>query len=135
MIRALAAALAATALLAAPASAVRLVVDRTGGFAGVRDHLVLRADGTAWRTDRTAARAELDRADTAHLRRALRAARFATLRPTYAPEGPVADAFEYRFRHRGHEVTVVDAVTAMPKRLRALLDTASAALSAGAPAR
>ena len=125
--------LAALALLlglAASASAATLVAERTGGIAGVQDRLVLRADGTATRTTRQSGVLQLSRADTRGLRRALRASRFATLAPRYAPEGTIADAFEYRLRHRGHTVVVVEGGQRLPERLQRLLTEVGGLLAA-----
>lgn len=128
--RALLVALALAGLLAAPASAARFVAERTGGIAGVSDRLVVTTGGDGWRSDRAGERVRLRPADTRALRRALKDARFATLRPRYAPEGTIADAFEYRLRHRGQEVVVVETADDVPPRLQRLLDAVGVLLMA-----
>ncbi|HEY8581370.1 MAG TPA: hypothetical protein VIL49_00425, partial [Capillimicrobium sp.] len=81
------------ALAVAPAAHARLVVERTGGIAGVQDRLVVRADGSGLVTHRGGPRERLTPADTRAVRRALRHAGFADLDARYEPTGTVADAF------------------------------------------
>ncbi len=117
----------ATAATAAP----RLVVERSGGVAGVQDRLVLGVRGVATVTHRTGAPVRLAPQRTRALRRALRASGFETLAPVYKPIGTVADGFVYALRHRGRTVRVEDAAEGVPARLQALVTAAGALLSAG----
>ncbi len=105
------------------ASGDRVLVDyrRLGGLAGRSDHLVLRRDGHAWlRTGSGSRRVLVGERTRSRLVRALRRARFAQLKPSYAPPHPVADALTHTIAYRRHTVRAVD--TAIPPRLRPVIE-------------
>jgi hypothetical protein len=113
--------LALTVPSAAGAKPAHVIVDyvRTGGFIGVQDHLVVRADGHG------AARSRGGRRRVFHLshRRlvALRAALTRAHLPRHATyqRGGAADVFLYAIRTPGHLV-YADEIAA-PKRITALV--------------
>ena len=98
------------ALLApAPAAASTLVTDsRVGGIAGESTSLVVHRDRHAERSSNRAGDHSwrLSKKRYRALRRALRAAHFATLEPRYGPEFVVNDGFTETVRFRGHTVSV-----------------------------
>jgi hypothetical protein len=124
-------AVVAVALLWAGTASARPLVEaeRTGGFAGVHDHLVIRASGAGTYTDRDGHRHRLRRATTRDARRVLRRSDFSSLRRSYRPRGVVSDAFEYRVRYRGHTVVYVDGAEGVPERLRTILSELSALMA------
>jgi len=133
MTRALALLVAALVVLggvatAAPARTL-LEAERTGGFAGVDDHLVIRVGGAGTYTDREGHTRRLRPAATRAARRVLRRSDFATLRPSYRPRGVPSDAFVYRIRYRGHTVVYVDGADGVPVRLRRILEALGALMS------
>ncbi|AVZ75265.1 hypothetical protein SLUN_26785 [Streptomyces lunaelactis] len=81
----------------------------TGGFAGVRNRLLVQDDGTYSTSSRTGAvrTGRMSRAELTELRRALEKADFAHL-PREATGSPVADGFSYRLTYAGHTVTTDD---------------------------
>jgi hypothetical protein len=98
---------------------------RTGGFIGVQDSLKVYADG-----DVASSKGSF-RLSAARLRSfvgALREARFATLRPRYDADAPVADGFTYRVVHAGRTV-VVEEEARVPVRLQRVLDLLADALA------
>lgn len=124
-------AVVAVALVCASTASARTLVEaeRTGGIAGVNDHLVIRASGAGAYTDRDGHRHHLRRAQTRDARRVLRRSDFATLRPSYRPRGVISDAFEYRVRYRGHTVVYVDGAEGVPQRLQRVLSELSALMA------
>jgi hypothetical protein len=122
--RRVALAVVAALLVAAPAAgaAPRLVVERTGGFAGVHDRLVIGPTGAATVTHRNGATERLAASRTRAARRALREARFPTLAAVYKPRLMVNDGFVYVLRSSGHRVRVEQGAENVPRRLRDLLD-------------
>jgi hypothetical protein len=115
---------------AAAAAAPRLTVERTGGIAGVHDRLVIGKHGGATVTHRDGAAERLPAARTWAVRRALRAARFATLAPAYRPPGVINDGFTYVLRSGGHRVRVEQGAENVPRRLRDLISAAGELLLA-----
>ena len=110
---------------AGDASARTLIeADRTGGFAGVDDHLVVRVGGAGTYTGRDGRHRPLRPAATREVRRVLRGSDFASLRGSYRPRGGVADAFEYRISYRGRTVVYVDGAENVPDRLSRILSAA-----------
>ncbi|MFE7384833.1 hypothetical protein ACFU9F_31240 [Streptomyces zhihengii] len=96
----------------APAPAATLVeLSVTGGFAGVRDVVVVREDGTylSHRKQGKVTSGRMEAAELDRLRDALDAARFTAL-PAEVTSAPIADGFTYRITHRGHAVTTSDPV-------------------------
>jgi hypothetical protein len=126
----LAAILLAVAVPATAAAAPRLVVERSGGIAGVRDRLVIGPDGAARVTHRDGATRRLPAKRTRAVRAALRAARLATLDAAYRPRGVVNDGFVYDLRSGGHRVHVEQGADGVPRRLQALIDAAARLLLA-----
>lgn len=117
---------------AAPAAsaAPRLVVERTGGIAGVHDRLAIGPHGAATVTHRDGGVRHLPAARTRAARAAWRAARFGTLAAAYRPAGVVNDGFVYVLRSNGHGVRVEDGAEHVPRRLQALIVAVGALLSA-----
>ncbi|MFD0427230.1 hypothetical protein ACFQ60_01050 [Streptomyces zhihengii] len=83
----------------------------TGGFAGVRDVVVVREDGTyaSYRKQGKGDSGRMEGAELDRLKDALDAARFTAL-PAEVTSAPIADGFTYRITHRGHAVTTSDPV-------------------------
>ena len=124
-VAALAVLAAASLAPAGPAPAKTLVrYEKSGGFAGIQVRLSVSAAGSASVTrgrlgdDR---RYKLTSTQLRGLRRALRDARFSTLRARYAPKVQIADGFTRSVRYAGRRVTVQDGAKP-PARLRELLD-------------
>ena len=123
--------LAAAALLAgaAPANARTLVrYERSGGFAGFDDAVTVSTGGAVKVARRTGTRHfSLSHARLESLRKAVRAARFSTLKARYAPPSMVADGIRETVRHGGRTVTVDGRNP--PARLSRLLDRLSRLMS------
>ncbi len=102
--------------LPSPAGDTLVVYRRTGGIAGLRDEIVIRADGRVTRTSR-AERCDfrLNPRQLADLRADLDRADFATLRGRPSP-GNVSDGFSYLVVYRGTTVRAYD--LAIPDRLQ-----------------
>ncbi len=105
---------------------------RTGGFAGMNDHLAIFSDGTAvlerkeYRSNFTLSRALLE-----SLEADLAALGFDTLAPSYrAPPGS-ADYFTYRITYQGKTVTADDG--AVPPALLPLIWTLTRLVSGNGP--
>lgn len=114
---------AAFLAIAAPASADRrLTAERTGGFAGVHDRIVIHANGSGTSTPTRGEAERLRPAQTRMARVALREARFRTLAAVYKPRGVVNDGFTITLRHAGRTVRVEQQAEGVPARLDALLD-------------
>jgi hypothetical protein len=127
----LACAVLAFLAIATPATAApRLVVERSGGIAGVHDRLVIGPHGAARVTHRDGTTQRLPASRTRAVRSALRAARFATLATAYRPRGVVNDGFVYDLRAGGHRVHVEQGADGVPQRLQALIDAAGRLLLA-----
>jgi hypothetical protein len=122
--------LAIAAPAGAAAAAPRLVVERSGGIAGVRDRLVIGPHGAARVTHRDGATQRLPAPRTRAVRAALRAARFSTLAAAYRPRGVVNDGFVYDLRSGAHRVHVEQGADGVPRRLQALIDAAARLLLA-----
>ncbi|MCZ7575160.1 MAG: hypothetical protein M5U01_41960 [Ardenticatenaceae bacterium] len=93
---------------------------RSGGFAGLDDHLVIQEDGKAILTRKTG-RSEfvLDDATMNQLRVLFDEAEFSKLRREYLPRRKGSDLFEYVMTHKGHTVRTLD--TAVPESLQPIL--------------
>ena len=108
-------------LLLAPAAinSSRQLVDyhRSGGIAGLEDRLTVSRGGVGVHTPRNGVPRvfRVSPAALADLERALEAADFRLLDPSYLPTTPIADAFTYTIAHLG--VTVVTADGAVPAPL------------------
>jgi hypothetical protein len=116
---------AASLALASPAAAKTLVrYEKSGGFAGIQVTLSVSDAGSATVTrgrlgnDR---RFKLTSTQLRGLRKALRDARFSTLRARYAPKVQIADGFTRSVRYAGRGVTVSDGARP-PARLSKLLE-------------
>jgi hypothetical protein len=92
---------------------------RSGGFAGLEDHLVVMGDGRAVVEGKGPRREDrLDAATMRELVAALDQADLARLgRPSDPPQG--SDLFEHTITYQGRTVTVTD--TAVPQQVRPLL--------------
>jgi hypothetical protein len=115
---------------AAPANARTLVrYERTGGFAGFDDAVTVSTGGAVKVARRTGTRHfSLSHARLAALRKAVRDARFGTLKARYAPPSMVADGIRETVRHDGRSVTVETGGNP-PARVRRLLDRLSRLMS------
>lgn len=94
--------------LASAAPARTLVAyDRSGGFVGESTQLKVSGSGRATLTSDTAQGRTFTLSDKQlrGLRRALREARFETLREVYRPDGVVSDGFTESVAHAGRTVT------------------------------
>ncbi len=101
---------------------------RSGGFAGLQDHLVIQVDGSAQLTRKGAERRfSLSQAELEQLTAALEKARFAELREEYLPSTQGADLFDYVVTFRGHRVHTQD--TAVPEALRPALNALNEIIS------
>jgi hypothetical protein len=102
------------------ATALQALVDfqRTGGIAGVNDHLVVQPDG---RVSKESAGKEctgqLEPAQLATLREDLNRAGISQLPSSERP--PAADVFEYEITHNGSTVRTFD--TVVPEQLKPVL--------------
>jgi len=94
---------------------------RSGGFAGVDDHLVIQENGQATLT-RSAQQYQfvLDRDTMNELETFLDNAEFSKLHGQYLPPRRGSDLFEYVIACRGHTVRTVD--TAVPEALQPVLE-------------
>jgi len=118
--------LVAVLAFSAPAAsaAPQLVVERTGGIAGVNDRLVIARGGAGTVTHRTSPARRLKPRETRAVRAALRAADLPTLARAYRPRGVVNDGFVLVLRAGGHTVRVEQGAEDVPARLRALMAAA-----------
>jgi hypothetical protein len=108
---------------AAPANARNLVhYERTGGFAGFDDAVTVSTGGAVKVAHRTGTRRfSLSHTRLVSLRKAVRDARFGTLKARYAPPSMIADGIRETVRHDGRTVTVETGGNP-PARLARLLD-------------
>jgi hypothetical protein len=90
---------------------------RTGGFIGATDEPAVDADGRATSSRGTF---RLTALRLAAVKRSLRAARFATLRPKYRARVPIADGYTYRVRYAGRSILVEEGAET-PARLSRLV--------------
>lgn len=102
-------------------SATLVEYRRTGGIAGLDDHLIVRANGQATLTRRDQ-RYEfaLERETLSQLQSLLDNAQFTRLSGEYLPSQPGADLFTYTITYRGNTVRSMD--TAVPEVLQPALD-------------
>ena len=92
---------------------------RSGGFAGIDDHLVVYPDGRATLTRKgVQAESQLSSDDLSSLDSVFTAAGFTSLNRQYLPSGG-ADLIEYTITYQGHTVQAVD--TAIPPELQPVL--------------
>lgn len=123
-LRAVVAALAASLVVASPATARTLVsYDKSGGIAGFRTAMSVSVGGMARVTSNHAPGIERFRLGTSELRalkRELRDARFSTLRRIYDSKVPIADGIAETVRYAGFRVTVSTGGNP-PARLRKVL--------------
>lgn len=111
-----------TAPTSGGAAAATILVDyrKSGGFAGLEEHLVVTSDGHATVEGKGPTRTkQLDPATMRELTAALEQAGLDRLQPRYDPPVKGNDLFEYAITYRGRTVTVSD--TEIPPRLRPLL--------------
>ena len=127
--RALALALLASLLVAAPASAKTLVrYDRSGGIAGIQETMTISTGGSVRVTGQRGASAatsyRLSAKNLRGIKRRLRDARFSTLRARYVSREPIADGITQSVNYARRSVTVGDGAKP-PERLRRLLSRLS----------
>jgi hypothetical protein len=94
---------------------------RTGGFAGLDDHLIIQANGQAVLTQK-GKRSEflLERTQMEQLTTALDDANFTKLDKEYLPEQSGNDLIEYWITYKKHRVHTMD--TAIPQALTPVLE-------------
>jgi len=118
----------ASLALASPAAAKTLVsYSKTGGIAGINVSMTVSDGGSARVTgSRTGAakRFSMSSRSLRALRRALKDARFSTLKRRYVSRYPVSDAITQTVRYAGRTVSVSDGGNP-PERLRKLLSRLS----------
>jgi hypothetical protein len=107
-------ALAVVAQAASAPSPVLVSLRQTGGFVGVERTVVVRRSGAV--TAENVRVATLSRAQLAALRNALEAARWRTLKSTYAPAVPISDGFLYAIAYGGRTIHIGQGAT-LPRRL------------------
>lgn len=114
----------ASLALASPAAAKTLVsYSKTGGIAGISVSMTVSDGGSARVTASrmgAATRFALSSAALRGLRRALKDARFSTLKRRYVSRYPVSDGITQVVRYAGRTVSVTDGAKP-PERLRKLL--------------
>ena len=115
--------------LASPASAAKTLVsyEQSGGIAGIRTSLSVTMGGSARVTSSRATgitRFKLALSELHALKRALRNARFSTLRSLYDSKAPISDGINQTVRYAGYRVTVSTGGKP-PPRLRKVLDRLS----------
>ena len=107
--------LAVVAPQAASAPSPVLVSFRqTGGFVGVERSVVVRRSGAV--TAKNVHVSTLSRAQLTAVRNALEAARWRTLKSTYAPAVPVSDGFLYAITYGGRTIHIAQGAS-LPRRL------------------
>ena len=95
----------------------------SGGFAGLQDQLVIRADGSAVATRKGQGRElHLDPGGLARLKSAFETAQFVLMKKEYLARG--SDLFTYKVTYQGRTVTAMD--TAVPGALEPLLSMLNA---------
>jgi hypothetical protein len=105
----------------ASSSDVLIEYRRSGGFAGLDDHLVIKKNGEAVLTRRSE-RYEftLDTDTMEHLQGLFAEAEFSQLRREYLPSRQGSDLFEYVVTYRGRTVRTMDG--AVPSSLQPTLE-------------
>lgn len=94
---------------------------RSGGFAGLDDHLVIKKDGEAILTRRSERyEFSLDRDTVAGLQGLFREAEFSLLGREYLPSRQGSDLFEYVVTYENHTVRTLDG--AVPPSLQPILE-------------
>ena len=102
-------------------SDVLLEYSRTGGFAGMNDHVIIYTNGKAVYTGRNKTPVEftVDQSTLNQLTDLLAKAQFTQLANEYLPKGTVNDAFTYVITYKGHSVRTQD--TATPEILQPVI--------------
>jgi hypothetical protein len=108
----------------APRPRTLVTLEKSGGIAGISQHVVVRRSGRVVTSSRQArgGRAEVSHVGPRRLRGLRRAVRRASLphRRTYTGSSPVADAFHYRLATPGHVVTWDSPGATPPRRITRL---------------
>jgi len=95
---------------------------RSGGFAGLDDHLVIKKSGEATLTRKSASyKFTLDEETLNHLQSLFEEAEFSQLRKRHLPSRQGSDLFEYVVTYKGHTVRTMDG--AVPPSLQLILET------------
>lgn len=112
------------------ASGILIEYRRTGGFAGLDDHLVINMNGQAT-LSRKVEHYEfvLDRDTMNQLQTLLDNAEFSKLRREYLPPRKGSDFFEYMITYKGHTVRAID--TAVPEALWPILELLNQIIESG----
>lgn len=106
-----------------PSGPAPVLVDyeRSGGFAGMIDHLVIDANGHATLARRSGAREfDLSRDQLNQLQAVFQSAGFATIDENSMPKTVPPDAFTYAITYQGHRVKTAD--SAVPSQLQPVLE-------------
>ena len=102
-------------------SATYLEYKRSGGFAGLNDHLIIDDNGTASLKRKTiASEFTVSETNMDQLRRMLEEIEFRQLEEEYLPAQQGADYIEYQIIYNGHSVRTQD--TAVPESLKPIID-------------
>ena len=105
---------------AAPSPLVQF--SRTGGFAGVNDHLTIGPNRQATLTQKSGqSQFEIDQQTYDQLRQQLEQVGFAKLKPDYPAPPGAADVFTYTVTYQGQTVRAQD--TAVPASLQPVVST------------
>ena len=102
-------------------SEVLIEYRRSGGFAGLSDHLIIKKSGEATLTRKSGhSEFTLDGDTMKRLQLLFEEANFSQLRKEYLPSRPGADLFEYIVTYKGHTVRTIDG--AVPPSLGPILE-------------
>ncbi len=102
-------------------SPVLVDYERSGGFAGMLDHLVIDANGHATLTRRSGAREfDLSRDQLNQIETVFQVSGFASISENSMPGTVPPDAFTYAITYRGHRVKTAD--SAVPNQLQPVLE-------------
>lgn len=106
-----------------PSGPVPVLVEyeRTGGFAGMIDHLIIDANGHATLTRRSGAREfDLSRDQLSQVEAVFQSSGFAGIDENSMPRTVPPDAFTYVITYQGHRVKTAD--SAVPSQLQPVLE-------------
>jgi len=105
----------------APSSDMLIEYRRSGGFAGLDDHFVVRKNGEAILTRKSEHSEFTLNSDTlGRLQTLFEGAEFSQLRKEYLPSRRGSDLFEYIVTYKGHTVRTMDG--AVPASLQSILE-------------
>jgi hypothetical protein len=103
---------------------------RSGGFIGVQDRLIIDLNGHATLTRRTyATEFDVSRADLAAIRAAFQSAGYGSLPENPTPPAIAADGFSYVITYQGHTVRTGD--PSVPKQLEPVISSLNRMIDSG----